>query len=192
MGVEIIGIVAEETERQRETLPRAVRRVAYRGLVYHVATIFVLGLNVSSNDPILKVMATENYASPFGLMVLRAGIPALKHVINAVTVIALLGVANTRLYVSVRSPIPAVRVLVLLPGGISWKGLTCRVELCVLLRTRGRRLRFLEGQERGMYRYTVLRSLLSLPSSPSQQLEHHQTWYLPPQNHHTESLFYNN
>ena len=104
MGVEIIGIVAEETEHQRRTLPHAVRRVAFRALVYHVGAIFVLGLNVSANDPILKEMATLNYESPFALMCLRAGIPALGHVVNAVTVVALLGVANTRLYVSVRTP----------------------------------------------------------------------------------------
>lgn len=101
MGIEIIGIVAEETEYQRETLPRAVRRVAYRALFYHVGAIFVLGLNVSSNDPILKVIATQNYASPFALMMRRAGIAGLPDLINAVTVLALLGVANTRLYVSV-------------------------------------------------------------------------------------------
>jgi L-asparagine transporter-like permease len=93
--------VAEETERQRETLPKAVRRVAYRVVLYHAGIMFVLGLNVSSNDPILKFNATQSYASIFGLMVERAGIPVLKHIINAVTVIALLGAANTRLYVSV-------------------------------------------------------------------------------------------
>jgi yeast amino acid transporter len=101
LGVEIIGIVAEETERQRETLPRAARRVAYRAILYHVGAVFVLGLNVSANDPILEIIETQNYSSPFVLMVARAGIPALGQIINAVTVIALLGVANTRLYVSV-------------------------------------------------------------------------------------------
>ena len=104
LGVEIIGIVAEETERQRETLPHAVRRVAYRGLLYHVGAIFVLGLNVSSNDPILKNIVTQRkISSPFVLMVQRAGISGLTDLITAVTILALLGVANTRLYVSVLS-----------------------------------------------------------------------------------------
>ena len=101
LGLEIIGIVAEETERPRETLPKAVRRVASRVILYHAGILFVLGLNVSSNDPILKISATESYASIFVLMVERAGIPVLKHIILGVTVIALLGAANTRLYVSV-------------------------------------------------------------------------------------------
>jgi amino acid permease len=101
LGIEIIGIVAEETERQREILPRATRRVAYRAILYHVGAVFVLGLNVSANDPILRIIETQNYSSPFALMLFRAGIPALGQIINAVTVIALLGVANTRLYVSV-------------------------------------------------------------------------------------------
>jgi len=101
LGIEIIGIVAEETERPRATIPHSVRRVAYRGLIYHVGAVFVLGLNVSANDPILKIIATQEYASPFALMVQRAGIPILAHIINGVSVVALLGVANTRLYVSV-------------------------------------------------------------------------------------------
>ena len=101
LGIEIIGIVAEETERPRATIPHSVRRVAYRGLIYHAGAVFVLGLNVSANDPILKIIATQEYASPFALMVQRAGIPILAHIINGVSVVALLGVANTRLYVSV-------------------------------------------------------------------------------------------
>jgi amino acid transporter len=101
LGLEIIGIAAEETERPRETLPHAVRRVAYRSIIYHVGAVLVLGLNVSANDPILKSIATQNYNSPFVLMVERAGISGLKHVINAVTLIASLSVANARLYVSV-------------------------------------------------------------------------------------------
>lgn len=103
LGLEIIGITAEETERQRETLPHAVRRVAHRSVYYHVGAILVLGLNVSANDPILKSIATQDYQSPFFLMVQRAGIPALGTLINVVIVIALISVANTRLYVSVHT-----------------------------------------------------------------------------------------
>jgi amino acid permease len=53
VGVEVAGIAADETERQRETLPRAVWRISNRLIVYYVGATFVLGLNVSAHDPIL-------------------------------------------------------------------------------------------------------------------------------------------
>lgn len=102
VGVEIIAIIAEETERQRESLPPAVRRVARRTVFYHVGAVLVLGLNVSADDPILKYIVTQNYSSPFVLMVQRAGIPALVNVLEVVTLIASLTIANANLYVSVR------------------------------------------------------------------------------------------
>jgi amino acid permease len=107
IGTELIGIAADETERQRETLPKAVRRVSYRLVFYYVGAVFVLGLNVSANDPVLEsdlFSAAGSYASSFVLMVQRAGIPGLAHVINAVALIAVLSVANANLYVSVCLP----------------------------------------------------------------------------------------
>ena len=104
LGVEIIGIAAAETERQKESLPKAVRRVSHRIVFYYVGAVIVLGFNLSSNYPILssKVLSSA-YASPFVLMVQRAGIPGLPHIINAVALIATLSVANVNLYVSVSS-----------------------------------------------------------------------------------------
>jgi L-asparagine transporter-like permease len=162
LGVEIIGIIAEETERQRETLPHAVRRIAFRGILYHVGAMFVLGLNVSANDPILKIMATQNYASPFVLMVMRAGIPALGHIINGVIIIALLGVANTRLYVSV-----------------CWhlKATNFRAEHCVLLPTKVRRLRSSQRPVLGTSRYIVWLSRLCQVSWLSPQSKRQQIRY---------------
>lgn len=112
LGVEIIGMAAMETERPRETLPHAVRRVSYRIVLYYVGAIFVLGLNVSAHDPILAtdVLSTGGtFASPFVLMVQRAGIRGLGSLINAVALIAALSVATANLYVSVQSlPFPTL------------------------------------------------------------------------------------
>ena len=103
MGVEIIGIVAEETERPRHTLPHAVRRVSYRITFYYVGALLVLGLNVSVNDPILAdVVKSRDLFSPFALMMERAGLP-LKHFVYAAALIASLSVANTRLYLCITS-----------------------------------------------------------------------------------------
>jgi yeast amino acid transporter len=104
VGTELIAIAADETENQRSTLPKAVRRVAFRIWFYYVGAVFVLGLNVSANDPLLRNSLSDphgSYESPFVLMVRRAGIPGLSHVINAVALIASLSVANANLYVSV-------------------------------------------------------------------------------------------
>ena len=101
-GVEIIGITADETEKQRKTLPKAVRRVTNRIIFYYVGAAFVLGLTLSPNDPALSP-TNPNYPGGFIIMAQRAGIPVLPHIINAVMIIAALSVAIQNLYVVVRS-----------------------------------------------------------------------------------------
>lgn len=109
LGVEIIGIAADETERQRESLPRAVRRVSHRIIFYYVGAVLALGLNVSANDLLLKsYVSSSSYTSPFVLMVRRAGIPILDHIINAVALLATLSVANANLYTSVKPSLGVV------------------------------------------------------------------------------------
>jgi amino acid permease len=103
-GVDIIGLVAEETEKQRETLPRAFRRVSSRIILYSVGAVFVLGLNVSVKDPLLaKIVQDEGFISPFVLMVERTGFPRMTYLVNSVIVVAVAATANIRLYVSVKS-----------------------------------------------------------------------------------------
>lgn len=107
-GNEIIGITAEETERQRETLPKAVKRVSHRIIFYYVGAVLVLGLNVSANDPILaqlpldSLTSTPTYPGGFITMLQRANIQGLPNIVNAVMIIAALSVANADLYVTVR------------------------------------------------------------------------------------------
>jgi yeast amino acid transporter len=103
LGVELIGIAAEETERPLQTLPRAVRRVSYRIIIYYVGAVFVLGLNVSARDPFLQYDVSNGAYPPFVLMVQRAGIPVLPHIINGIGLLAALTVANASIYVSVIS-----------------------------------------------------------------------------------------
>lgn len=67
----------------RQTIPKAVRRVSKRIIIYYVGAIFVLGVNVSSNDPVLASYVTNpqgSYQGPFVLMVQRANIAELEHV----------------------------------------------------------------------------------------------------------------
>jgi len=102
LGVEMIGVAAHETVRQRETLPRAVRRISYRIVFYYVGAVLVLSLNVSVQDPVLKEhVLNGSSVSPFIIMIQRAGIPGLPSVINAVAFIAALSVANINLYMAV-------------------------------------------------------------------------------------------
>lgn len=106
LGSEIIGITANEAGKPQETMPKAVRRVSHRIVFYYVGAIFVLGLNVSSDDPVLASYVTNpsgGYQGPFVLMLNRANIAGLDHVLNAVAIVASLSVANANLYVTVSS-----------------------------------------------------------------------------------------
>lgn len=102
LGSEIIGITANEAERPRETLPRAVRRVSWRLTLLYVGAIFILGVNISSTDPQLKGWFQKgNFQSPFVLMARRANIPVLDNLLNAVILMSAITLANVNLYVTV-------------------------------------------------------------------------------------------
>ena len=69
-------------------------------MLYYVGAIFILGLNVSVDDPVLA-SETSGFASPFVLMIERAGLTNLKQVVYVASLIAVLSLANTRIYICV-------------------------------------------------------------------------------------------
>lgn len=110
-GTELVAITGWETEYPRFTLPKAVRRVSYRIILYYLGAILILGLTVSPNDPLLTLPFSPTitdsdptppiYQGPFIIMAKRAAIPVIPDIVNAVMVIATLSVATADLYVTV-------------------------------------------------------------------------------------------
>ena len=99
-----MGISADEVERQRDTLPRAVNRITSRIGYLYITALLVLSVNLSPNDPILG-LGIENrirtFPGGFIVMVQRANIPHLADIINAIMILAVVGVSNADLYVAV-------------------------------------------------------------------------------------------
>lgn len=102
-GNELLAVTAWETENPRRTLPKAVRRVSGRIILYYTSAIFFLGLTVSANDPLLRLPQNKNprYEGGFIIMAKRAGIPVIPDIINIVMIIATFSVATADLYVTV-------------------------------------------------------------------------------------------
>ena len=73
----ISQIAAGETKNPRRSLPKAIRRVYIRILVFYIAGVFIIGLLVPSNDPGLALESGTAAASPFVIAIKRSGIKAL-------------------------------------------------------------------------------------------------------------------
>jgi len=104
-GAESVAITASEVERPRQTIPKAVRRIVNRLNFYYVGAIFVLGLNLSSNDPILAkflIDTSVGYHGSFVLMAQRAGIPRFGDFLNVMALGAALSISNASLFITVR------------------------------------------------------------------------------------------
>lgn len=79
-------------------------RVSGRIVFYYTSAVFILGLTVSSFDPILTLPQSHvqpNYPGGFVVMAERAGLTAVAWIINIVMIIATLSVATVDLYVTV-------------------------------------------------------------------------------------------
>jgi lysine-specific permease len=102
-GTELIGIAAGESENPGKTIPRAVRQIFWRILLFYVFAILIIGLLVPYTDPnLLKSDVTDVGVSPFTLVFERAGIALAASVMNTVILTAILSAGNSGMYASTR------------------------------------------------------------------------------------------
>jgi AAT family amino acid transporter len=97
MGVEIVGITAGEAERPEQTIPRAMRTVALRLILFYVLSLTVM-LAMTPWDQMGKGLT----GSPFVQTFATAGIPYAAAIMNIVVITAALSSANTNLYLITR------------------------------------------------------------------------------------------
>jgi yeast amino acid transporter len=105
-GSEMCVVAAGETENPRRNIPKAVRRVFWRILIFYVLAIFLVGMCVSSEDPRLLNAIDEGKpgvaASPFVIAIVNGGIPVLPSIINAVVLTSAWSAGNAFFYSSTR------------------------------------------------------------------------------------------
>ncbi|MGE7907689.1 amino acid permease [Peribacillus sp. NPDC094092] len=102
-GTEVIATAAGETENPSKNVPKAIRSIFWRILIFYVLTIFVIGLIIPYTDPNLLKSGVENVSiSPFTLVLQRAGLAFAASVMNAVLLTSVLSAANSAMYASSR------------------------------------------------------------------------------------------
>ncbi len=98
MGVEIIGVTAGEVAQPEKTIPRAMRTVSLRLILFYVLAITVM-LSITPWDK----MGSGITGSPFVMVFATVGIPYAASVMNLVVITAALSSANTNLYLTSRT-----------------------------------------------------------------------------------------
>ncbi|WML60228.1 amino acid permease [Neobacillus sp. PS2-9] len=99
-GTELLGVAAGETEDPRKAIPRAVKQVFWRILLFYVLAILVIGLLIPfTNENLANGDVT---VSPFTLVFQKAGIAFAASVMNAVILTAVLSAGNSGMYASTR------------------------------------------------------------------------------------------
>jgi amino acid transporter len=101
-GVEMVAVAAGEAEDPRRNIPKAVRRVFWRILFFYVLGSWAIGVTVPANDPHLIHPGAGAAGSPWVIAIVRAHIPVLPNIINAVILTSASSSANAFLYTGSR------------------------------------------------------------------------------------------
>ncbi|MBE7370375.1 amino acid permease [Dermacoccus barathri] len=102
-GTEMIGVAAGEADEPEKTIPKAIRAVFFRILLFYVGAFIVIGFLLPYTDPKLAKSADGDItASPFTLIFEKAGVVGAASVMNAVILTAILSAGSSGLYVSTR------------------------------------------------------------------------------------------
>ncbi|KAI9244336.1 amino acid permease/ SLC12A domain-containing protein [Helicostylum pulchrum] len=101
-GTEIVGITAGECENPIKQVPRAIKNVFWRIIIFYIGSVFVMGMLIPSTDERNLSESSSVTISPFTIVFEKAGLSSVAHVMNAVILITILSCANSGMYVSSR------------------------------------------------------------------------------------------
>lgn len=102
IGSEVTAIAAAETADPRRAVPKAIRSVWFRLVLFYLCSAFIIGLLVSPSDPSLNLDSTAA-KSPFVIAIKEAGIPILPSIINAALLSSAWSAACADLFISTRA-----------------------------------------------------------------------------------------
>lgn len=98
-GTELVGLTsAEAAGDARKVLPKAIKQVLWRILIFYLLTLTLVGFLVPASDPQLIGGGSGASASPFVIAIREGGIKGLPSVFNVVVLVALLAIANSAVY----------------------------------------------------------------------------------------------
>lgn len=98
-GTELVGLTATESkENPRIALPKAIKQVFWRILIFYMLSLTLVGFLVPSDSPDLLKSTSNASNSPFVLAIKSGGIKALPSIFNVVVLVALLSIGNSAVY----------------------------------------------------------------------------------------------
>jgi len=103
MSPELVTISAGETEAPRRNIPKATKRFIWRLLFFYIVGSLIIGVIVSSSNPMLMTGSGNASASPFVIGIQNAGIPVLNHIINAAILTSAWSSGNSFLFAGSRT-----------------------------------------------------------------------------------------
>lgn len=102
-GTELVGIAAGESEDPEKNVPKAIKQVFWRILLFYIGAILVISFIIPYTSPSLLGGDLDAVAvSPFTLVFEKAGMAFAAAVMNTVILTSVLSAGNSGLYASTR------------------------------------------------------------------------------------------
>jgi len=101
-GTELVGLAATETPNPRQTMPSAVKNTFWRITIIFILSLTIIGLTVPYNDP--RLFDGEGAdISPFVIVMDKARIPGINHLINLTICVSVLSIGLSCVYAGSRT-----------------------------------------------------------------------------------------
>ncbi len=101
-GTELVGVAVGEADNPKRSIPRAIRTIFWRIMLFYVLTITVISFLIPYTDPNLVSSGHDLAMSPLTIVLKSAGLQYAATIINLVVVTAILSTANASLYTASR------------------------------------------------------------------------------------------
>ena len=99
-GTELVGIAAGESKDPQINIPKAIKQVFWRILLFYVLSIFVITLLIPYTSK--QLLSTDVQMSPFTLVFKQMGISFAASLVNAIILTAILSAGNSGMYAATR------------------------------------------------------------------------------------------
>ncbi|OMJ21496.1 Lysine-specific permease [Smittium culicis] len=103
-GTEIVGVTTGESSNPSRDVPKAIRSIFWRILMFYILSIFLIGLIIPYTSPDLLNSDIDSIAiSPLVVVLEKSGIKSASHIMNAIILTSVLSAGNSGLYLTTRT-----------------------------------------------------------------------------------------